>query len=68
MNRYRAYYYPKGSTRRAGIIGVLATDEDHARERVREELQKPGRWPYFHVWQESGEIVELVDDLEDEST
>lgn len=65
MNRYRAYYYPKGSTIRAGLIGVLAQDEAQARQRIYDELRKPGRWAYLHVWQESGEIVECLDEEEE---
>mgnify|MGYP006969424517 CR=1 FL=1 len=64
VKRYRAYYYPKGSTIRAGLIGVLAENEAAARQRVYEELQKPGRWPYFRLWQQSGEILECVDEEE----
>ncbi len=64
MNRYRAYYIPRGSTLRCGIIGVLADDDEHARERVHEELSKPGRHQYLRQWQDSGEIVENVDQEE----
>jgi hypothetical protein len=47
---------------RAGLVAVLAKDKATARERIREELQKPGRWFYYQAWRDSGEIIECLDE------
>ena len=44
-----------------GIVTVIANDEDEARERVRQQLDRPGRRFYLRRWQKGGEIVNLKD-------
>ena len=53
MKRYRAK--TKGGS---PIISVWADDEEEARARIREQLDRPGRRPFLRQWEESGEIVE----------
>lgn len=62
--KYRAYYIPIGSTLRCGIIGVLANSMDDALERIEQELKKPGRHTYLQQWEDSGRIVEHLDEEE----
>ena len=52
MKRYMAL-----DGRGRSIITVVASDEQEAAERVREQLDRPGRRVYLTQWLESGAIV-----------
>ncbi len=57
LHKYTAYRLtPSG--RRWSIVSILARDDDHARQRVAEQLDRPGRRAYYQQWIESGQIVE----------
>ena len=44
--------------RERSIITVAAGDEQEAAERIREQLNRPGRRAYLAQWLESGRVVE----------
>ena len=52
MKRYIAY---TGKNNR--ITSVIATDENAARKRIREQLDRPGRRGFLRLWQEDGEKI-----------
>ncbi len=43
----------------AAILSVLAYSEEMARQRIEEELQKPGREKYRQLWVRDGRLVKL---------
>ena len=51
MKRYAAYI---GGAR---VLSVIADTEDEARERVREQLNRPGRRGHLRAWINNGEEV-----------
>lgn len=68
MKRYKAYYIPKGSTVRAALTAVLARNKEHAHQRITEELEKPGRQLYLHWWEDSGKLIECMEEQEAKSS
>ena len=58
MTRYKSYvgYYRAGQWHSA-IASVLAPSPEKARERVEEELKKPGRRRYWQLWVRDGKLV-----------
>lgn len=46
------------------IVSVGAADEAEAREKVRYQLDRPGRYGYLKRWEAGGERVRLVEDRE----
>ncbi len=53
MKQYTAYE----SGHRA-IITIFATDKNHARERITQELSKIGRTAYLQRWRRDGCIIQ----------
>lgn len=41
------------------IITVIATSPDEAREKIEEQLNRPGRYGYLQQWIEGGKRVEV---------
>lgn len=54
MNRYKAVY---GNGR--AIVTVGANSEEEARQRVRKQLDRPGRRHFYQKWIEDGSRIEL---------
>lgn len=52
---YTAYYLHHQLT--VAIISVLASSSDEAKERVEEELKKPGRGEYWQLWHKDDRLV-----------
>jgi hypothetical protein len=53
MNRYTAL---DGKGR--SIVTVVARDEQDARRRIREQLDRPGRRDFYRLWVEGGECIQ----------
>jgi hypothetical protein len=57
MNRYRAL-----DKNGRPIVTVGAEDEEAARRRIRQQLDRPGRRPYYQRWLAGGSRVQATED------
>ena len=54
MKKYKAVANGKS------IVTVIATDKMAAREKIERQLEKPGRYTYLKLWQDTGEKIEEI--------
>jgi len=53
VNKFSAVYGKND----APLVSVLAGDEHEAKEKITEQLSRPGRYDYFRLWREHGSRV-----------